>query len=315
MTPEALAAHYASVDERCRRALSEDEALDYLGVRPGTLARRLGESEIAAHFDGVRFAAGFATEEVAIDTDALASGLRQAAADSAILTLLLSHRARSVAQTAHGFRVEGEGPEGPWSIAARQVVNATWEQRVAFDRQLGLPPPAGLLHRLKYRVIARVPEALRQAPSVSMVLGRYGDVVIRSDGTAYLSWYPAGLRGWTHEVEPPEDWETACRGEVPRSPRARSRRASCAASRRGSAAWSSAGPSASMPARSWHSAGATSTTPGAACIVARGSASPRAAAGTRSIRASSRRLRSSPSRRPTGSRRSRGPRAAPEEGP
>ena len=47
-----------------------------------------------------------------------------------------------------------------------------------------------------------------------MVLGRYGDIVIRPDGTAYLSWYPAGLRGWTHDLEPPESWNAACRGEV-----------------------------------------------------------------------------------------------------
>jgi hypothetical protein len=47
-----------------------------------------------------------------------------------------------------------------------------------------------------------------------MVLGRYGDVVIRDNGTAYLSWYPAGLLGWTHEVAPPESWNAPCRGEV-----------------------------------------------------------------------------------------------------
>jgi hypothetical protein len=38
--------------------------------------------------------------------------------------------------------------------------------------------------------------------------------VIRSDGTAYLSWYPAGLRGWVNDLEPPENWDAPCRGEV-----------------------------------------------------------------------------------------------------
>jgi hypothetical protein len=47
-----------------------------------------------------------------------------------------------------------------------------------------------------------------------MVLGRYGDIVIRPDGTAYLSWYPAGLRGWSHDLAPPAAWDPACRGEV-----------------------------------------------------------------------------------------------------
>ena len=47
-----------------------------------------------------------------------------------------------------------------------------------------------------------------------MVLGPYGDVVVRPNGTAYLSWYPEGLQGWTHEVSPPEQWDAPCRGEV-----------------------------------------------------------------------------------------------------
>jgi hypothetical protein len=122
--------------------------------------------------------------------------------------------ARSIAREQDGFRVEGDGSVGPWRIRARQVVNASWERRLAFDRQLGIAPPRDLLHRLKFRVIVRVPKELHGAPSVSMVLGRYGDVVIRYDGTAYLSWYPSGLRGWSQDVEPPREWDAACRGEV-----------------------------------------------------------------------------------------------------
>jgi hypothetical protein len=38
--------------------------------------------------------------------------------------------------------------------------------------------------------------------------------VIRPDGTAYLSWYPEGLQGWSHDLKPPESWNGPCRGEV-----------------------------------------------------------------------------------------------------
>jgi hypothetical protein len=110
--------------------------------------------------------------------------------------------------------VEGSGPEGRWRLAADQVVNATWESRLAIDRTMGLEYSTGWLYRLKYRVIARLPETLRAAPSVTMVIGRYGDVVIRPDGTAYLSWYPAALRGWTHDIKPPASWNAPCRGIV-----------------------------------------------------------------------------------------------------
>jgi hypothetical protein len=215
LAPEQLARHYAAVEEHYRRQIELDPELDYLGARPPSLVRPLADREIAEYFDRARFAAGFATPERAIDTDRMATSLRRALADSPDVTFLPSHLARVIEEETGGFRVEGDGPAGPWRIQAHQVVNATWERRLALDRQLGISPPENLLHRLKFRVIARLPAELRGAPSVSMVLGRYGDIVVRSDGTAYLSWYPVGLRGWSHDVEPPEDWNPACRGDVP----------------------------------------------------------------------------------------------------
>jgi glycine/D-amino acid oxidase-like deaminating enzyme len=214
VSADQLAKHYAAIDQQCRVRFEQDAKLDYLGVRPQSLVRPLEDSEIADYFDSARFAAGFATAERAVDTEVLAEALRRALAQSANITFLPSHTARTISEKQDEFCVEGDGPAGVWSIRAHQVANAMWERRLGFDRQLGIPPPEHLLHRLKFRVIGRIPRELRTAPSVSMVLGRYGDMVIRTDGTAYLSWYPAGLRGWSHDLEPPEDWNPACRGEV-----------------------------------------------------------------------------------------------------
>jgi len=214
LAPDALAAHYEAVEERCRERLAADRSLDYLGTRPDRLFQRLSDAELSACFDRGRFLGGFATEELAIDTEVLAASLRRALADHPRITLRCGQTVRAIERSGDGFRVEGDGASGAWRAAARQVVNATWERRFVFDRQLGLEPPADLLHRLKYRVIARLPQELHGAPSVSMVLGRYGDVVIRRDGTAYLSWYPSALRGWTHDLDPPREWDAPCRGEV-----------------------------------------------------------------------------------------------------
>ena len=214
VAPGRLAEHYAAVEARCLERLGQDATLDYLGTRPRSLVRPLEPGEIAAHFDPARLAGGFATAELALDTDRLAACLRRALAGSPAIEFLPSHAVRAITEEAGGFRVEGDGPAGAWSVRARQVVNATWERRLALDRQVGLPPPAHLLHRLKFRVVVRLPSGLQGAPSVSMVLGRYGDVVVRRDGTAFLSWYPAGLRGWSEDLEPPREWDAACRGEA-----------------------------------------------------------------------------------------------------
>lgn len=213
LDPSELEAHYERMSDHCRSQLDADASLDYLGERPDGLARRLEAREIAARFSLAHVAAGFLTRELAIDPDRLALRLRQAIDRAPGLSFLPSRRVRSIERSGDGFKVEGDGPMGAWSLRAAQVVNATWERRSALDQQLGISPPTGLLHRLKYRVIATLPDALRGAPSVTMVLGRYGDVVVRPDGTAYLSWYPAGLRGWSQETEPPRDWDGSCRGE------------------------------------------------------------------------------------------------------
>jgi glycine/D-amino acid oxidase-like deaminating enzyme len=214
LSTDALAEHYRAVESRCRKRFVEEPSLDYLGTRPEPLFRPLESGELGEHFLAERFRAGFSTEELAIDTDALARVFRRALAGHPNLALRCGHVARSIEPEGSGFRVDGDSAEGPWRIRARQVVNATWERRLDFDRQLGLVPPPDLLHRLKFRLIVRFPDALRNAPSVSMVLGRYGDVVIRRNGTAYLSWYPAGLRGWSHDLAPPDAWDGPCRGDV-----------------------------------------------------------------------------------------------------
>lgn len=60
----------------------------------------------------------------------------------------------------------------------------------------------------------KLPGTLARAPSATIVLGPYGDVVVRPDRTAYLSWYPTALKGWSHAQEPPEAWASACMGEA-----------------------------------------------------------------------------------------------------
>ncbi len=211
--PDALAQHYSRLDQEYQAQRLADPELDYLGTRPETLAQRL--DAIPREFAGDSFQAAFSTPELAIDPVQLAELIRRALRASPLIDFRGCHRVRAIERSGDVLRVEGDGPEGAFAISASQVVNATWERRAALDLGVGLAPPEGLLHRLKYRVLVRVPAALQCGPSVTMVLGRYGDVVIRPGGLAYLSWYPAGLQGWTHEIEPPCAWDEPCRGNPP----------------------------------------------------------------------------------------------------
>ncbi|MEA2539869.1 MAG: hypothetical protein QOH35_1235 [Acidobacteriaceae bacterium] len=213
LKPEELAEHYARLEEEYRAQLLVDPELDYLGSRPPFLARKL--DAIPPQFAADRFQAAFATPELAIDTEQLACMIRSTLHASRLIDFRGGQTIRATEVMGDRLRVEGDGPNGAFSICAQQVVNATWERRAALDCGMGIAPPQGLLHRLKYRVMVRVPAAMQQGPSATMVVGRYGDVVIRPQGDTYLSWYPTGLRGWTSEIEPPRLWDEPCRGNPP----------------------------------------------------------------------------------------------------
>jgi glycine/D-amino acid oxidase-like deaminating enzyme len=212
--PDELQRHYEDVEREYSVQLDAGGHLDYLGARPERLHERIPLDDVDALLDTRDLVAAYRTAERAIDTDDLARVLRAAVRASERVRFLGRHKVEELARGNGGFQIEGSNPEGTWRLHARQVVNALWEQRIRFDRMAGLERPAGWVYRLKYRVIAELPAALRYGPSVTMVLGPYGDVVVRPNGTAYLSWYPAGLRGWTHEEAPPAAWDSACRGEA-----------------------------------------------------------------------------------------------------
>ena len=92
-------------------------------------------------------------------------------------------------------------------------MNCLWDHRIALDAQLGIPPGHPWVYRLKYRVMGDLPARLAHESSITMVLGRYGDMVVHPGRPAYLSWYPACLAGWDTSISPPREWDPACTGD------------------------------------------------------------------------------------------------------
>jgi glycine/D-amino acid oxidase-like deaminating enzyme len=209
---EELAVQYARIDAMYLNMLASDPDLGYLGSKPETLFSRLDSGQLTPEFNLKGLSAGFLTEELAIDPAQLAMFVREAIDLHPLITFRGRSRVSAIARDSGRYRVEVLRNGQIQHLEAAQVVNAAWDGRLAIDDMLGVLKAENWLHRLKYRVIARLPDALLKGPSVTMVVGRYGDVVVRPDGTAYLSWYPAGLQGWSHEVAPPPSWDAACRG-------------------------------------------------------------------------------------------------------
>jgi hypothetical protein len=217
-TVDELSRRFAALDAMYREQIAREPGFDYLGRRPGSIVCRTNLSSLP-HIRPDRFVAAFQTQEVAIDTRELADILRAAVMHPNI-DFRPRHAVASVERVSGGFSINGVADGAGFQLRSEQVVNALWENRFKIDRTAGMEHEPGWLHRLKYRVIAQLPERLRNGPSTTLVVGPYGDVVVRADETAYLSWYPLGLRGWSTDLAPPASWNAPCRGELSERERA-----------------------------------------------------------------------------------------------
>jgi len=214
LNPDQLQKGYNKLQLLYERERSEYPELNYLGHSPRKLTRRVTNQELSKHFDTKTLQGGFHTAELAIDTTKLGHHLRRAVFKHSNITFTPGHSVRSVSQINNSFTVEGDSDNGPWCKQTPQVINALWGGKYLIDKTMGIPIPENILHRLKYRLIAKLPGGMINYPSATMVVGRFGDVVIRPDSTAYVSWYPEACLGWSNDIAPPKSWEGPCKGIV-----------------------------------------------------------------------------------------------------
>lgn len=208
--PEALLEFYGRLEARHREAL-RDTAGHYLGARP---ARLFHPDTPPPGVDPARVAQAVRTVERAVDPLRIRDLVLGAVVARPEIRRLPGRRVRSIEERGAGLRVEGEDAQGsPWRLQGDLVVNCLWDQRMGFDRQLGLGTTETWVHRLKYRVLAEAPAPLASLPSMTIVLGPYGDLVqYPASGLTYLSWYPDCLQGWAIGDRSPEAWDTLCEG-------------------------------------------------------------------------------------------------------
>jgi glycine/D-amino acid oxidase-like deaminating enzyme len=201
---DRLRRHYADC---CARfgALQASLGRTYLGRGEPPSFRELTLGEIEAVLDPRDFATAFWTSERAVDPRVIADRVRAAVLGTPSIAFRGGTRVRGLERDARGrFRVTlADGTtDGPYD----QVINALWCGRIAIDRTMGLDPGRRWIHRHKFgtRVrIALTPDAL---PSVTMVLGPFGDIVNFGANGMYLSWYPIGMVATSHDPEPAREW-------------------------------------------------------------------------------------------------------------
>ncbi len=212
--PARIREHFARLQD-CFAELTADAASSsYLGIDlRGARLWQPAPPEMGKWFTPGWAADLVQTVEVAIDRHKLRQLIRARLSSAPEIERLFGHRVEALERRAGGFCASGTRADGSsWSKSADLVINCLWEGRLQIDRQLGIQSPHSQVMRLKYRLLGELPPALEGMPSVTMVLGRYGDIVVHPGSACYFSWYPTCMRGWSQGIAPPADWNAACEG-------------------------------------------------------------------------------------------------------
>jgi glycine/D-amino acid oxidase-like deaminating enzyme len=204
-SPEEISGYLAAVHRLVREAAA-NRPNAYFGIALSAAPREWTAAERDAELNSDIALAAFDSPEVAINPVELAKALSDRIAATARIELRLGHFVRSVDQHAHRASVMSEGPQGAVRDQYDHVVNALWDGRLTIDATAGHRPNRPWLHRLKYGISFRRPDADR-GRSATVVLGPFGEVVSYSDGLTYLTWYPECLQGISSELAPP-NWVT-----------------------------------------------------------------------------------------------------------
>ena len=179
-----IAAHFAAVDRLIVDATASGVTGDYLGETFLPSSRPL---PVELHFDPTCIEAAFETPERAVDVRVLADAIMARVLADPRITFHGGHDVERAERVGERFRL---ACAGGWITGFRHVVNTSWASRLAIDSAFGLVPPRPWLYRYKFGLHVRQRPPAFAIPSVTLILGPFGDVVDYGEGAYYFSWYP-----------------------------------------------------------------------------------------------------------------------------
>lgn len=208
-SPTEVMSHFERISAKFREIDPDGQSY------PGAVQERIwSEIQLPLYVSSDDVECAIETAEVAINLDAFRQVLSRHLRTQDRITLCYRTKVEEVRRVSNGFITSVRGCDGEQrSHESDLVVNCLWDQRMAIDAQLGICAPNPWVHRLKYRLLSRLPKQLAHIPPLTMVLGAFGDIVPMGC-QSYVSWYPACRQGWSSDLAPPQDWDAACRGVV-----------------------------------------------------------------------------------------------------
>jgi glycine/D-amino acid oxidase-like deaminating enzyme len=198
LMPDEIGAHLFRVHALASEALATGDR-NYLGQRRLAAPRPVAASRYG--LNDVRIQSAYLTQEKSLDAVALAGAVERRILGSTRINCLTGRAIAGISRANGGFVLDE--PSGLRHGPFKHVVNAAWEGRLALDASLGYRPPYPWLHRLKVGLRGRVGTQAGALPSVTIVLGPFGDLVNFGNDQLYLSWYPVGRIAASTSLTPP----------------------------------------------------------------------------------------------------------------
>lgn len=204
--PEELKQHY----DQCKKLFDEARAatgLSYLGRDRTLTAEELSRRDVERLVDTDHFLTAFRTSECAVDPRFVADRLRAAVRANPRIRFIGNARVTDLAWSGTSrLRVSFRANQEEHTDSYDQVANCLWHGRLEIDSRLGLSPERPWIYRYKLGGWVNVPIRPEAVPSLTAVLGPFGDLVNFTRRGLYLSWYPVGMIGTSKELKPP-DWD------------------------------------------------------------------------------------------------------------
>jgi hypothetical protein len=147
--------------------------------------------------------AGFQTEEIGVDPEALCTLVRHRLKHASNINCLTGHSVSKVYNDSASMAVEYLQGNQQGIQHYDYVINTLGSNRLRIDAQIGVHAPRPWAYRLKYFLRANSSNNL-VLKSTTIVLGPFGDIVNYRNGIFYLSWYPSGMTEWSNSISPPD---------------------------------------------------------------------------------------------------------------
>jgi glycine/D-amino acid oxidase-like deaminating enzyme len=190
MTLEAVAAHFEHVDEAIKTYTADSKA-SYFG-RKLTSSNLNDPTKTESFFPKRSIMGSFTTDEISVSPYIIAELLIRAIRCDKRIRFHGRNHIRSVTRLPSGNSEVEVFADGRATLHRFDcVVNCLWGDKIGIDRTAGILSDIPVLVRYKAAIkISATDPQFSNLPSVTAILGSYGDLVNFGSGDFYLSWYP-----------------------------------------------------------------------------------------------------------------------------